>query len=557
MNLPKKGGRIMKRTHLASLLFGAALFIAGCATTAQQGCMDELKSRYPNYTKEERLVLFYGAKGVGCIHEWFLEIEKKDKDAPGVPKVAYHKVKLDKMLAVERKQLADAADILDTSPKNISTYKLLEELGLRPYFEAMERAGKFRVARLDLKLNYDEFRKLLGEIDVSSVAEDKRKGYSVQIFLPIFDQVKEAPFSAKYLEEAKREGKLIFIGMTTVFDYESLGKKEPHPEYIFDPNQFVWKEKVEGLEVRLYKVINSERPRDKQPHYLEATRLTHRFDKSGAIISTERESKPALRIFASPNDTLDIVVLDSDREGELGFGLPDVIEKLTYGITTGKELYINHQTLLQKLFVEKVADKRKPLPKPDPQKLEVAKAGTPVDPWEKALSSQGWSIPHEYKSEKKDNYSIEIILKRRKPGDDTSQRQIDFVAKVYHSAANSWMPVKGEVVEYYRPLPDYAEKNVLEARVDWSNKKKVTVEREGQPSVSGIINPGKNSFIEERPVAIDFSDGETRWRIADKDKSGVYMYRMEISKSGSNGGESEGDSGSSGSSPYSGSPGPH
>jgi len=522
---------LLKRIRLFALLPASVLFISACAITEQQACMAKIKERHPNYTEEERLALFYGAKGVGCIPEWYFEVEKDKDGKPGVPKIAYYKVTLDETLSAEKKQLEDAAAVLSTDPKNERTYRLLEEFGLRGYFEAMERAGKFRRARLELKLNYDEFRKLLGEIDTSPEAEKRRKAYTAQIFLPSWDPAKEAPFVAKYVEEAKKSGKFVFVGMTTVFDYELLGKKEPDPESPWDPNRFIWKEKAEGLEIRLYKVMANDRPRDKQPSYLEGTRITLKFDKEGKVVDTQRESKPALRIFASPSETLDIVVLDTDREGDLGFGFPDVVERISPSIQSGKDLYLKNQSLLAKLFVEKVADMRKPLPKREPQKGEVAAAGTPVDPWEKAPGPQGWSVPHEYKSEKQNNYKVEIVFGPRKSGDDSPVRQIKFFAKVYHAAANEWEPVKGEVIEYYRPLPEFAEKNILEARVDWSNKKKVTIEREGKPSISGILNPGKNAFTEEKPVAIDFTDGETRWRIADRDKTGVYMYRMEIAKS--------------------------
>ena len=533
----KKGSKTMKRFRLLPLLALFPFIISACATTAQQGCMDEVKQRYPTYTKDERLALFYGAKGTGCVQEWFLEVEKDKDGKPGTPKVAYHKIKLDKLLAVEKKQLADFESILDTNPQNERTYKLLDEMGVRSYFEDMERAGKFRWTRLQLNFNHNEFRKLLGEIDASKEAEDRRLSYTAQIFLPNWDPSQKTPFVAKYVEEAKRNGKLVFVGMTSVFDYELLGKKEPDPEVPWDPNRFIWKEKAEGLELRLYKVMNTDRPRDKQPHYLEATRLTHRFDKDGQIVDAQRESKPALRVFASPSDTLDIVVLDTDREGDLGFGFPDIIQKLFSSVASGKDLYLQHQPLLAQLFVEKLADKRKPLPKPQPQKLEVAQAGTPVDPWEKAPGPQGWSVPHEYKSEKRDNYKVEIVFVPRKPGEDSSVRQIKVIAKVYHAAASEGESSKGEVAEYHRPLAEFAEKNILEAKVDWSNKKKITIEREGKPGISGIVNPGKNAFTEEKPVAIDFTDGETRWRIVDRDKSGVYMYRMEISRSSSVEGE--------------------
>ncbi len=518
----------MRRVLLA---LTAIFLLAGCVTTAKQGCIDEMKSRYPNYTEEERLTFFYGAKGKGCIQEWFLKVVKKDKDDPGSLEIDYQKIKLDKILAVERKQRDDLRGILDTDPKNEETYRLIEEMGLRPYFEAEERSLTFRTVRLELLLNYNEFRKLLGEIDGSRESDERRKSYTAKIFLPTFDPERDTPFTAKYVETAKKDGKLVLIGKTMVFDYERLGKKETDPEFPNDPNRFLWKERVEGLEISIYKMMNHDNPRDKNPNYLEATRIVQNFDKNGTLVSTGRESKPALRMFVSPTETLDIVVLDTDREGDLGFGLPDVVEKLVSGIVTGKDLYLQYQPLLARLFEEKLKDKRKPIPQVKPQKLEIAAAGTPVNPWEKSSSTNGWSVPHDYKSEKKDNYKIEIVLKPKKADDISSVRQIDFVAKIYYSATNSWQSVKGEVVEYYLLLPPFNEKDILETKVDYSNKKKLTIEREGHPSISGVVNPGKNSFTSDRPIAIDFSEGETRWRIADRDKTGVYMYRMEISKS--------------------------
>ena len=532
MKAVKREDSSMKNRFLL-MAVGFAFLLSGCVTNGKQGCMEEWQARYPTYTRNERLVLFQGAKGVGCIQEWFYEVERsQDGQTVGIPRIAYHKIKLNQVLAVEKKQLKDAEEILDTNPKNEEWYKIVEEMGVRSYFEAQERALRFRVARLQLTAVHNEFRKLLGEIDTSSEAEKRRSGYNVRIFLPEFDPERDASFRAKFLEEAKRNGKLFFIGMTTVFDFESFGKKDPDPEFPNDPNRFIWKEKAEGLEVRLYKVMNHTSPRENQAHYLEATRLIHRFDKTGNLVATDRESKPALRIFASPSDALDIVVMDTDREGDLGFGLPDIVEKLYSGISSGKELYLNHQTLLAKLFQERVAEKRKLLSKPDSQKLEIAEVGTPVDPWEKATTPKGWLVPHDYQSEKKDNYQLEVIFKPRKSEDYNLPRHIDFITKVYHSAASTWMPVKGEVVEYFRPLPEFAEKNILEARVDWSNRKRITFEREGQPSISGIVNPGKNLFIGERPSAIEFSDGATRWLIADRDKSGVFMYRREVARGG-------------------------
>lgn len=536
MDATKKGSKTIIAQYL--LLASTVIFLlTSCVTTAKQGCTDEVKSRYPNYTEEERLTLFYGAKGKGCIHEWFLKVVKKDKDDPGSVEIDYKKIKLDNILAVERKQRDDLRDILDTNPKNKDTYRLLEEMGLRPYFEAEERSLTFRTVRLELLLNYNEFRKLLGEIDDSRESDRRRKSYTARIFLPTFDPDRDTPFTAKYVETAKQDNKLALIGKTTIFDYERLGKKETDPEFPYDPNRFLWKERVEGLEISIYKLMNHNNPRDKNPSYLEATRIVQNFDKNGILISTVRESKPALRLFASPKETLDIVVLDTDQEGDLGFGLPDVVEKLVSGIETGKDIYLQHQSLIARLFEEKLKDKRKPLPPDKPQKLEIAVAGTKVDPWEKNPSTKGWSIPHEYKSEKKDNYKIEIVFKPKKVDDVSSVRQIDYIAKIYYSATDSWQSVKGEVIEYYLPLSPFNEKDILEIKIDYSNKRKITIEREGYPSVSGVVSPGKNGFIGDRPVAVDFSDGEMRWRIADRDKNGVFMYRMEISKSsGSNSG---------------------
>ena len=59
------------------------------------------------------------------------------------------------------------------------------------------------------------------------------------------------------------------------------------------------------------------------------------------------------------------------------------------------------------------------------------------------------------------------------------------------------------------------------------------IEREGYPGISGIITPGKNIFMEDKPFRTDYTEGETRWRLEDRDKTGKFGYRTEISKSNS------------------------
>ncbi len=512
------------RGILIFLCLGAIL--SGCAITGQEACMDMWKERHPNYTDDQRLVLFYGSKGIGCIPEWLFTL---DKD--GIPQIAYQKIKLDKILEVDTKQLKGLDDVLN--PKDLSWYKLLVEMGLRPLFEEKERAQKYRVARLQLKLNHEVFRRLMGE--AGEVPNNHNSaGYDIRIFLPDFNPEKETPFRVKEIEEAKRDGKLVLIGVTMVYDYEMLGKKEQDIEYPQDTNRFIWKRKVEGIEVKLYKIIGSNQPSDKRANYLEATRVVHELDKDGNTTAMRRESHPALRVFTSPSQQLDVIVLDTDKEGELGFGLPDIVEKLVTGITTGKELILQNQSLIAKLFEEKVTERRQIPPPPKEQKFNAVSAGTKIDPWEKSANPNGWPISLDYKSDKKDNYKIEVVLKLLKSGETSGLRHIDYIKKIYHVAGKPWQSVKGEVAEYYRPSKSYDAPDILEINVDLSNKKKVTIEREGQSSVSGIISSGKNAFIEEQPFRIDYSEGETRWRLEDRERVGKFMYRMEVSKNSGN-----------------------
>lgn len=176
------------------------MFLSGCMS-AQMACIEEWKQRNPDLTKDELLALFYGAKGKGCIHEWYFMVEKDG--AP--PKIAYKKIKLADVLALDEKQLRDIDDILD--PRKEANFRLLEETGLRPYFEAQERAMKFRVSRLKLKVNHEKFKKLIGEggMEMYYGGVDHRQGYDVNIFLPEFDPSKETPFMPKYLEEARKD----------------------------------------------------------------------------------------------------------------------------------------------------------------------------------------------------------------------------------------------------------------------------------------------------------------------------------------------------------------
>lgn len=318
-----------------------------------------------------------------------------------------------------------------------------------------------------------------------------------------------------------------------------MGNKEKDPEHPDDPKRYIWKERAEGVEIVLYKIMDSSRlPREKNASYLEATRVTYRFNQDGNVVDRKKESKPALRAFVSTGDSLDIVVIDTDRENELGFGYPDFVGQLVKSITTGKELYLGFQPLLAQIFPEPEKDRRRMPPPAREQKFKVAVAGAPVDFWEKSNLPTGWTVlSGQYWNEKKDNYHVELLVKRKKsPGDGSpSLGRIEYVKKIYHMPGSQHQPGKGNVIEYYRPLPDFSKKDIVEAQVDYGNpgRKKIIIEREGQSTISGIVGPGKNLFSEEKPFRIDFTVGEARWRVEDRDKEGVFMYRMEISKTAS------------------------
>ncbi len=135
--------------------------------------------------------------------------------------------------------------------------------------------------------------------------------YDARIFL-VDDLSKNFSFTTSKLEEAQKKSLLKVIEEGSF----SLKKKLDHKEG--DPA--VWASKTMDL---LYfvglKIMDNNNPDDNQLDLIEVYRY-----KDGV-----KESKPFVKIFFSNDRQSQILVLDMDKEGEPGFGLPDIVETIT------------------------------------------------------------------------------------------------------------------------------------------------------------------------------------------------------------------------------------
>ena len=523
----------MKPIRNSILFFAAALFLNGCVYSLQDAC-EKLQSERmsPPPTREEKLAGSWG----GCFRYAFM-----DKKSDGTWEFAPDKVKLVDVQKVVQQIQKDLNEVLDWNKE--SNVRILKYFGLRPHLEKEERKYGIREYRLKTAIAYETFRQFMGVAPLNHDDEYLRRGgYKLRFLYPLFDLESEFKFVSPDLDRAWAEKELVYIGSMVWFSREEYAFKEQDPTFSNDPNKFVWRKRIRGVEWRADKKIRSDtQPFDNTINYVEGTRVELVVDSEGRATGITRELKPAVRIFTSLHgDNLDVLVADVDREGEKGFGLPDLVEKI-FGVRDVNDLQMLTPVMVGKIFVEKPAKKRVE-PKPLPEMIaEIVRMGeSTVDPWESAPTSQGWTVPIQYKSEKSDNYRIGIKLKQRKPIETDNLRQIEFVIKKWYAPANEWQVGKGEVVEYYKPKLDFANRNILETRIDLQNRKRVSISRDGLSDMTVYVASGDNPLVGEKPSAIVFTDGEKRWMIRDKDGDGIFEGRKEIAKGSENEGESSG-----------------
>lgn len=426
-----------------------------------------------------------------------------------------------------RRQLDDALKNYDEilNPNNKGIAKYLEFGNLRGSLEHNEKVVKLirsrlRTAELDVK-----FKEAMGQIS-NYDASDGYQGYNAKrIFVRDPNQL--FLFNSDQIEEARARGILQPIEHLKLEVERKYAVKRPDPATPDDPNEFIWKPSSLGLDLVNYKILDEKRPQDNLGNYIEGYRVFFEDGPKGEK-RERKESKPALKIFF-PRPGMAIVVLDSDKEGkDTGFGLPDFVDQVG-GIVSVSDV-ARSEAILNGLFAEKPEEKRI-MPQVKKIQVEIAKVGTPVDVWEKAPTSRGWVVPFKYWNEKKDNFNIKIKFKkvdRDAPNPHSEFREIEYIAKEW-TGGDRYTPSTGAVVEYFRPKSKLSDKLHAEV-VHNESTRKLHVTLENGEDFTAVVTPGSNNFIEDKPYATAYNEGQKRWWIEKDDGKDVFNKRREMAK---------------------------
>jgi hypothetical protein len=218
---------------------------------------------------------------------------------------------------------------------------------------------------------------------------------------------------------------------------------------------------------------------------------------------------------AANSKKINVLVIDTDREDTQGWGMPDIVTRITGGVETAKDFYLGYQAKLREWVFQRAIEEaqRHELYTPEhSQDLQIVYRGqVDVDVWEEC-PEDGCQVPYDYADY---NWYAGVIF--TEDTEDEELKQIEWFTAKYSSGQR-------EVVEYYHPLAEFSLANVRDASGvghTW------TVWRVGKPKLIG----GLEIFAEELPAMIEYSDPSDDyliWQMVDDDGDGKFDRRREI-----------------------------
>ncbi|MBI4140922.1 hypothetical protein HY485_03745 [Candidatus Woesearchaeota archaeon] len=434
-------------------------------------------------------------------------------------KFNYSGITIADMLDTFNGMLNDMDDAL--SRKNeLRWEKYLDHFKLRDVLEKKRIAVTYIRDTLAHRQLYNEFRDLMG-LRPKQITKDFHKiqtdeTYSLAALLP--DSAKELVFDAKYVQDARRAGKIadernIVESITQdIAFYERI----PNPDYpMKDPNkEYIFKKRDRRIKIISYNLDDNT---EKNPTYIEVYRL--RTDGT-------RETLPAIKIFKSAtSSTLDVLVADKDKEDDKkGFGKPDFVSGIS-GITIGSDLQRHHQNVIEYIFQENDVP---PLPtiKTTTEAHIIETGKYPFAQHE--IKAEGWQneVPDHKQSEFNNNYRVHIKLEDAQNDEEEQNeqhykkkpRKIEWIAKAYRG-------VDGRIVAFYKPSDSIKDHAVTDIK---GTATELELHELGKP----IEKYSLEYLVKEKPFRIDFDySSEKRWSIIDKDNDGtIYEAKQEIRK---------------------------
>ncbi len=432
----------------------------------------------------------------------------------------YSRVPVGKVAAEMEQVLKDLDEI--QSPKQAEWRKYGEVYNLANDFKHEEEVEKTIYTRVHAADLENQFKASMGESYQYGPEAEALKGYNIKRIFVNKPLAEAFPFKSDQIEGARKDGTLKEIQHATLDLTSKLDHKDVDPEHPDDKNAFVWKPKTLAIRLTNYKIINTEKPEDDRGNYIEGVR----------IIDGKEESAPCLKIFFPPSGGSAVVLVTTAREGEPGFGVPDILDNMS-NIEDVQDV-IKDGNILDALFAEKKEDERK-VPPAKVFKIEISRLDNPIDPWQH--DEKGYAVPFKYRLGLGDNYNVRI--KFAKPDVDVNDTDamvaahegfldIEWVAKEYTQVGQRYNAGPGQVIEYYRPRKEFA--NHVKAQVLFNeDTKKLSFQLPDGTAFEGFVTPGANKFIEDKPFAVAYSEGEKRWWIEREEGSDLYTKRKQVS----------------------------
>lgn len=411
-----------------------------------------------------------------------------------------------------REQLEGALRDLDGSldPKNAEMAQYLSTFNLRKDMEHDETVLEAVYTRVHASELQNQFDQLMG--DSSAFGEEAKlsAGYSARKIFVNKSLAEAFPFKSEQIEGAKKEGLLKPIEHVELDLSADLDHKEANPANPDDANDYVWKAKKQAVRLINYKIVDVEKPENNKGNYIEGYR----------VLDGKQEASPSLRIFFPQSGSMAVVLLDTDAPGEPGYGVPNILTEAA-GLENVQQI-IRDGRLLEAMFAQQDHKKNRIIPEIKLFKVEIARLGDPIDPWEKSVTPEGWIVPFKYKNERGDNYNVRVHYKKIKieEGMDHSKMseymELEYIEKEYTRSGERYEAAPGQVIEYFHPKKEFAGK--LKATVEAeSNTKKLSLEFEDGTLVEGLVTPSANKFVEDAPYAKSYTEGQKRWWIETSD----------------------------------------
>lgn len=481
------------------VLASAVFVLSGCATY-ENNSVDKFKAK--GETHEEAYVDYYLSLRSHLSEE--VEIDGK--------KVFVPKYSLLKLVDLERK-LEESLDVINqiTDYKNQEASNFVDENNLRDELLNDKKRLEAQLQRVKLARLHEMFRNLTGT-SFHGTANENGKYDAKKIFWPK-DLAQAFPFVFDKIDDAKDRKVLREIERESWSSKRMLDVKEPDPTKLDDSNAFIWKSKDESLEFVSFKILDADKPENNQSDYIEAFR----------VIDGKKEKKPALKIFFPQGNSNGVMVLDTDRENEIGFGIPDVVESVF--VSKIADIWSNG-SIVPRLFKEKETRVVPKKPEPKPIKIEIARVGSPIDAWEISKDPKGWVVPFKYKNDIGSNFNVGIKLKDKK-----SETEIFVLIEHFKkewTGSNQFTASVGSVAEFYKPKNPYdGELLKAETRSNEGPKTLYFVFSDGRVE-QGVMPANKNRFIEDEPYAVEYTEGQKRWRIEKDKDSNIFNKKKEV-----------------------------